>query len=101
MKTYQSILPLSSGGVLHTQRLLDRAIYGDKRDAETVGAIESLHHMANAYASDQAKIAAMRQAIALALNELGVPQPGYPTPVTNAVELLRAALQQAKQGGES
>lgn len=34
----------------------------------------------------------LRDAIHAALNELGVPQPGYPAPVANAVEILRAAL---------
>jgi hypothetical protein len=31
-------------------------------------------------------------AIERALNELGVPQPGYPVPVANAVEILRTSL---------
>jgi hypothetical protein len=35
---------------------------------------------------------ALREAIRAALNELGVPQPGYPAPVVNAVEILSAAL---------
>lgn len=35
---------------------------------------------------------ALRQGIEAALNELGIPQPGYPAPVSNAVKLLQDAL---------
>lgn len=34
----------------------------------------------------------LRDAIQRALNELGVPQPGYPAPVANVVEILGNAL---------
>lgn len=34
----------------------------------------------------------LKLAIMQALNELGVPGEGYPTPVANAVELLKEAL---------
>lgn len=34
----------------------------------------------------------LREALEAAANELGVPQPGYPAPVANAAEILRAAL---------
>lgn len=34
----------------------------------------------------------MRESIRMALDELGEPQPDYPTPVANAVEILRDAL---------
>jgi hypothetical protein len=34
----------------------------------------------------------LREAIRAALNELGVPGPGYPMPVANAVAILEAAL---------
>ena len=34
----------------------------------------------------------LRHAIEMALNELGVPQPGYPQPVANAVEILQTAI---------
>lgn len=34
----------------------------------------------------------LKFAIQSALNELGVPQPGYPAPVTNAVEILRKVV---------
>jgi len=36
---------------------------------------------------------AYRKAIEDALNELGVPGPGYPAPVANAVGILRNALE--------
>ncbi len=35
----------------------------------------------------------MRDSIKMALDELGVPQPGYPASVVNAIETLRAALE--------
>ncbi|KKM99966.1 hypothetical protein LCGC14_1142600 [marine sediment metagenome] len=35
----------------------------------------------------------MRDSIRMALDELGVPQPGYPAPVVNAIEILHAALE--------
>lgn len=38
----------------------------------------------------------MAEAIQRALNELGVPQPGYPQPVANAVEILSAALTKSR-----
>lgn len=34
----------------------------------------------------------MRESIHMALDELGEPQPGYPAPITNAVNILRDAL---------
>ncbi len=34
----------------------------------------------------------MRESIRMALDELGEPQPGYPAPVANAVDILRDAL---------
>ena len=34
----------------------------------------------------------MYDAIVMALEELGQPQPGYPAPVANAIEILRAAI---------
>jgi hypothetical protein len=34
----------------------------------------------------------LRQAIQAALNEVGVPGPGYPAPVANAVTILQRAL---------
>lgn len=34
----------------------------------------------------------LRSAMRRAANELGVPQPGYPAPVANAANILRAAL---------
>lgn len=34
----------------------------------------------------------LKAAIEAALNELGVPQPGYPAPVANAVATLKAAI---------
>ena len=34
----------------------------------------------------------LRRAIRKALDELGVPGEGYPAPIANAVEILRAAL---------
>ena len=37
----------------------------------------------------------LRAAIDAALHELGVPGPGYPAPVANAVDILRAALRAA------
>ena len=37
----------------------------------------------------------MRDLIRMALDELGVPQPGYPAPVVNAVEFLNEALRAA------
>ena len=33
-----------------------------------------------------------RESIRMALDELGEPQPGYPAPVANAVEILKRAL---------
>jgi len=36
----------------------------------------------------------LRAAIDAALHELGVPGPGYPAPVANAVDILRAALEE-------
>ena len=36
----------------------------------------------------------LRSAIDAALHELGVPQPRYPAPVANAVDILRAALEE-------
>ena len=38
------------------------------------------------------QLAEARNAAQRALNELGVPQPGYPQPVANAVEILTSAL---------
>ncbi len=37
-------------------------------------------------------LAGFRVAVRAALNELGVPQPGYPQPVANAVEILNKAM---------
>lgn len=42
------------------------------------------------------KYDALHDAVQRALNELGVPQPGYPQPVANAVDILRAALARAQ-----
>lgn len=42
--------------------------------------------------TDRASAEGLREAIRAALNELGVPGPGYPAPVANAVDILRAAL---------
>lgn len=39
---------------------------------------------------------ALLEACDKALHELGVPSPGYPAPVTNAVVLLHAAIARAK-----
>lgn len=38
------------------------------------------------------EVARLRQAIRAALDELGVPGPGYPAPVANAVEILTRAV---------
>ena len=43
------------------------------------------------------ELADLRTAIRAALCELGEPQPGYPAPVANAVEILRAALQDVRE----
>ena len=42
--------------------------------------------------SHKAQVAALREAAKRAANELGVPQPGYPASVSNAANILRAAL---------
>lgn len=44
------------------------------------------------YGSMRDKIARMTLAIDAALHELGMPGPGYPAPVANAVDILRVAL---------
>ena len=40
----------------------------------------------------EAQLAQVREAIRTAMNELGVPGPDYPAPITNAVEILAKAL---------
>lgn len=45
----------------------------------------------------EARIAELEGALRAALNELGVPQPGYPMPVANAVAILRALLEKGKR----
>ena len=42
--------------------------------------------------TDRASAEGLRAAIDAALHELGEPGPGYPAPVANAVDILRAAL---------
>ena len=42
--------------------------------------------------TDRASAEGLREAIRAALHELGEPGPGYPAPVANAVDMLRAAL---------
>lgn len=44
------------------------------------------------YEQQAEQVSRLRTALTAALNELGVPGPGYPAPVANAVEILRAAL---------
>ena len=36
----------------------------------------------------------IRDSIKMALDELGIPQSGYPAPVVNAIEILRDALKE-------
>ncbi len=36
----------------------------------------------------------LREAVRMALSELGVPQPGYPAPVAEAVKILRLAQEE-------
>jgi len=45
--------------------------------------------------------AALEEAVRPALNELGVPVPGYPQPVANAVEILNRALQHNESSNRS
>ena len=42
--------------------------------------------------TDRASPEGLREAIDAALHELGEPGPGYPAPVANAVDILRAAI---------
>lgn len=43
----------------------------------------------------------LKDALKRASNELGVPQPGYPAPVTNAANILKYALAKAKKAETS
>jgi len=57
------------------------------------------------YASDQlSKVTKQRDRLAEALrsikNELGIPQPEYPTPVANAVKIADEAIQSLTQNAE-
>jgi hypothetical protein len=46
------------------------------------------------------KLATAVEALRYARDELGVPQPGYPAPVANAAERIRAALRKVEGGDE-
>lgn len=62
------------------------ALDGAEHDARLIALMRNT--MPALLAERERHVAAMRAA----LNELGVPQPGYPAPVVNAVNLLGAAL---------
>jgi hypothetical protein len=47
-----------------------------------------------------ATLAELRTTVEAALNELGVPGEGYPAPVANAVDILRAALDLIDKAGQ-
>jgi len=47
----------------------------------------------------QAKYDRLREACLRSLSELGVPGPGYPAPVANAVDILNAALAEEESDG--
>ena len=49
--------------------------------------------------TDRVSAEALREAIDAALHELGEPGPGYPAPVANAVDILRAALRDTRPDG--
>lgn len=74
---------------IHPMIVLDRGPAA-KIVGRLASALRALH-------ADRARVG---EAIEHALNELGVPQPGYPQPVANAVDILRAALAaRATEGG--
>jgi hypothetical protein len=58
----------------------------DERIAELERDQVALHDV-----SEAAGVRLLREAIDAALHELGVPGEGYPAPVANAVDILRAA----------
>jgi hypothetical protein len=45
----------------------------------------------------RSKLAMLQHAVQAALNELGVPRPDYPAPVSNAVLILMAALEASRR----
>ena len=54
--------------------------------------IDSVRQQHEALSRLAAEIKQLRNAARAAMNELGVPQPGYLQPVTNAYEILEKAL---------
>ncbi len=56
------------------------------------GLLDQFVHAKNQFLEAQQSLSLALKSIEEALNELGVPQPDYPAPVTNAVNILRQAL---------
>lgn len=62
------------------------------KTALNVMAAREIERLERELAECQAQAAAMRGLIEMARDELGVPGPEYPAPVTHAVEFINAAL---------
>jgi GGDEF domain-containing protein len=70
-------------------------------DAETREEHDRAERLALRVRDLYAETRALREGIRTALNELGVPQPGYLSPVANAVEILSALLTPTPGAGKA
>src|SRR5690349_8763007 len=71
-----------------------RAIWWE--NADQFGGDFTEHTHATPERADPVSTEGLREAIDVALHELGEPGPGYPAPVANAVAILRAALRDTR-----
>ena len=75
-----------------------RAIWWE--NADQFGGDFTEHTHATPDRADPVSTEGLREAIDVALHELGEPGPGYPAPVANAVDILRAALRSSESDSD-